>query len=250
METLKRVLQSWGVPVMMTGVYVVLMVVSDTSTTGKAWMAIGLGFVFVVWFVFRLLMTQAALSRAVSVGDTARVLELTDEQLARTKQPAARVPLLVDRALAFVLRGDWAAVRAALEEARLEAIPEAARPRWQVLSASARVGMLVEQGAIPEARRVLDAELQPAAERVDRRLHPLPYLRAQLATGRVLAAEGDAAGARTMLQRVLDDVRAQAATRALAHAYLARLADSPAAAAQHRAEITRLVTDASAWVRA
>ncbi len=249
METLKRVLQSWGVPVMMTGVYVVLMVVSETSNTGKAWMAIGLGFVFVVWFVFRLLTTQAALSRAVAVGETARVIELTGERLARTKNPAARIPVLVPRAMAFELRGDWEAVRSVLDTLRIDAAPESARAPWQVLAASVHVGMLVEQGATAEARRVLDAELLPASKRVDRRLHPLPYQYAQLATGRVLAAEGEVAAARTALQSVLDDIRAQAAARAIAHAYLARLADSPAAAAQHRAEITKLVTDASPWLR-
>ena len=65
MSAWMRFLQSWGVPIMMTGVYGVLMWSSETDNTGKAWMAIGLGFVFCVWWLFRVLTTQAALSRAV-----------------------------------------------------------------------------------------------------------------------------------------------------------------------------------------
>ena len=243
-----RILQSWGVPVMMTGVYAVLMWSSETDNTGKAWMAIGLAMVLVVWWLFRTLTAIAALSRAVAVGDAKRTLELVDEQLPRRKRPGARAPLLIARALAHELRGDWAAVLAALDEAEVTAIPEGQRPSWHVLACSARIGALLETGEVAAAKRLLETTLVPAAGTLDRRRHPSAHLHVTLAKGRVAAAEGRADDARTLLQAVLDDVHAGGAVRALAHFYLARIAAEPAAD-KHRAEITKLVPDETLWIR-
>lgn len=250
MDRLTRRLVSWGVPLAMTGVYTVLAIVSGASHTTKAWMAVGLGFVFVVWWMFRLLTEHAALSRAVAVGDAARVLELTERQLRRRTSPAARAPFLVYRALAHELRGEWAAARAALDEAELEALRPSARPPWQLLAASVRIAALVETGQLAAARRVLDHELAPAASTLDRRLHASAYLFARLATGRVQLAEGDAAQARTSLSAVVDDIRAGAAQRATALFYLARLVEpgEPSLAATYRAELARQAP-ADSWLR-
>ncbi|MBC7974062.1 MAG: hypothetical protein H7138_03690, partial [Myxococcales bacterium] len=79
------VLARWGVPVMMSGAYALLAVTSETDTAGQAWMAVGLAFVFVVWFVFRTLTETAALSRAIHVGDVARLFELAARQLPRAR---------------------------------------------------------------------------------------------------------------------------------------------------------------------
>jgi len=243
-----RILQSWGVPVMMTGVYAVLMWSSETDTTGKAWMAIGLAMVLVVWWLFRALAGIAALSRAVAVGDAQRTLALVAEQLPRRKRPGARAPLLVARALAHELRGEWAAALAALDEAELTAIPESQRPSWQVLATSARIGALLETGGVAEAKRLLETALAPVAGALDRRRAPSARLQLALATGRIAAAEGRADDARPLLQSVLDDVHAGGAVRAIAHFYLARISDE-AAAARHRAEIVKLVPDETSWIR-
>ncbi|HEY0479276.1 MAG TPA: hypothetical protein VGD37_17275, partial [Kofleriaceae bacterium] len=96
-DTLSR----WAVPVMMTLAYTLLAVTSDTDTTGKAWMAAGLGLVLVAWFVFRALTDAAALSRALAVGDTTRLFELAQRHLARRRRrrPAAGARYLVGRGL-------------------------------------------------------------------------------------------------------------------------------------------------------
>ncbi|MBA3454526.1 MAG: hypothetical protein H0T42_15660 [Deltaproteobacteria bacterium] len=244
-----RILQSWGVPVMMAFVYSVLMWSSETDNTGKAWMAIGLAMVLVVWWLFRTLTAGAALSRAVAVGDTTRTLELVAAQLASKKQPAARATLLVMRARALELRGDWAGVLTALDEAALAKLPHKQRTSWRILATSARIGACIEAGTIAEARRLLDAELTPAAATLDRRIHRGSLLHVSLAAGRIAAAEGRTADAVPLLQAVLDEVLAGGAERALAHFYLARLAPEPAAAASHRAEIAKLIPDETAWIR-
>jgi tetratricopeptide (TPR) repeat protein len=244
-----RFLQSWGMPIVMTIAYAALAVISETSTTGKAWMAIGLAFVLVVWFLFRYLTEQAALSRAVAVGDAPRILELVNAQLRRRKRPASRVPYLVYRAQAHELRGDFPAALASLDEARLDTIPSSMWPTWQVLASAVRVGVLVETGKVADARRVLETELAPAGAKLDPRLHPSARLYIPSSIGRVLAAEGKHAEARPLLRAVLDDIRAPSVLRAVALRELARIADDPSEAAKHRAELAKLVPDANAYLR-
>src|SRR5689334_212010 len=94
-DTLSR----WAVPVMMTLAYAFLALTSETDTSGKAWMAAGLVLVMVVWFTFRSLTDAAALSRALSVGDTAKLFELAERPLARRSPPARRGRFLVARGL-------------------------------------------------------------------------------------------------------------------------------------------------------
>jgi hypothetical protein len=243
-----RLLQSWGVPVMMTGVYGVLMWSSETDNTGKAWMAIGLAMVLVVWWLFRTLTATAALSRSINVGDTKTTLELVDEQLARKKQLAVRARLLVSRARALELRGDWSGVLAALDEADLSAIAEPQRASWQILAASARIGALTETGRVTDARRLIASELTPAAAKLDRRTDREAFLHIPLANGRLAVAEGAVDTAKPLLQAVLDDVHAGGAVRSLAHFYLARIESEPAAA-KHRAEIEKLIADETLWLR-
>ena len=211
-------LQTWGAPVGMTGAYLVLMWSSDTDTTGKAWMAIGLGFVFVIWFVFRMLTQNAAIARAIAIGDSARILAVAEKYLKSHRAPAARAPYLVARAFAHELRGDWPAVLASLDEAKLDAIPVRARPTWRLRAASSRIAALVATGRLDEARAVLDRDLQPDANHV---LHSDAYLAANLAAGRVLAAEGKRPEATARLAKVRDDIRASAAMRAAVESTLA-----------------------------
>jgi hypothetical protein len=249
MKTALRILQIWGVPVGMSIAYAVLMWSSETDNTGKAWMAIGLGFVFVVWIVFRMLTETAAMSRAVAIGDATRVLELTEQVLRKKKGEAARAPALIQRASAYELRGDWAAALASVDEAKLSALSPGGRATWQLQAAAVRVAALTETGKVAEARRVLDAELVPVADTLDRRT--ASYLVASLATGRVLYAEGALDAAMPPVQKVIDDIRSGAAMRGTAYFYAARIAEAkgdPGAAVRHRDAIAKLVP-ADAWIR-
>ena len=212
------VLQVWGAPFGMTIAYLILMWSADTDNTGKAWMAIGLGFVFVIWFVFRLLTNNAAISRAMAIGDSARILAVANRYLKSHRSPAARAPYLVARAFAHELRGEWPAVLASLDEAKLDAIPAKARATWQLRAASSRIAALVATGELALARTVLERDLQPDANHV---LHSDAYLAANLAAGRVLAAEGKRDEASARLAKVRDDIRASAAMRAAVESTLA-----------------------------
>ena len=205
------VLQIWGVPIGMTGAYMLMMWSSDTDTTGKAWMSIGLGFVLVVWFVFRMLTLNAALARAIDVGDAARILAICERYLGKHRGNAARAPYLVARAIGHEVLGEWALSLRSLDEAELAVLPAKKRALWQLRASSTRVAALLGSGQIPAAREVLERELAPDAKHAP---HSDAYLVANLAAGRVLAAEGKAAEAEARLRRVSDDIRASAAMRA------------------------------------
>jgi hypothetical protein len=242
-------LASWLIPVMMAGAYVVLAVTSETDNTGKAWMSIGLAFVLVLWWMFRLLTEHAALSRAVAVGDPERILELTAKQLANTRAPDARARLQLFRALAFETRGDWSASLAAVDEVNLATVSPAQRPRIGLLAACVRVAAYVETNKVAEARGLLDSEIAPIAPKLDRRTQADAYISANLATGRVLAAEGAFEAATEQLQRVIDDVHAGSGQRAVAHFYAARCADARSKASvanNHRAKAAQLLP--GSWV--
>lgn len=211
-------LQVWGVPIGMTFAYIILMWSAETDTTGKAWMAIGLGFVYVIWFVFRILTTSAAISRAIAHGDAAQIFAVSNRFLAKHRAPAARAPYLVAKAFAHELRGEWPAVLSTLDEAKLDAIPPKARGTWLLRAATSRIAALLATGRVAEARSVLERDLAPDGDHV---VHSDAYLAAHLAAGRVLAAEGKRAEAEARLAKVRDDIRASAAMRAAVDATLA-----------------------------
>src|SRR5262249_9426319 len=107
----ERIVRSWGalsrwaVPVMMALAYALLVATSETDATGKAWMAAGVVLVLTAWFAFRALADAAALSRALSVGDTAALSEIADRAPVRRRRPAARARPLIARGFAQLLRG-------------------------------------------------------------------------------------------------------------------------------------------------
>ena len=217
-DVLWRGLQVWGVPLGMSGAYLLLIWSSDTDTTGKAWMALGFAFVLVVWFVFRMLTTDAALARAISIGDAPRILDLATRYLSSHKGAASRAPYLVARAFAHELRGEWPQALAALDETDLSALPAAKRAPWALRAASTRIAALIATGDVAGARRVLAAELTPDAPHP---LHSDAYLVANLNAGRVLAAEGKREEAEARLRKVSEDIRATAAMRAAVQSVLA-----------------------------
>jgi len=225
-----RFLAIWGVPIGMTICYAFLAYTAETDASGQAWMAIGLGFVFVIWFVFRLLAERAALHRALGVGDTVRLFALADKHLARARKDAARAPFLVARAFAYQLRGDMAQSLATIEQAHPD--PELAP-----------LAQLIKINALVELDRPIESPIAPAPR--------TPSL-VWLAEGELAWRSGDREVASDKLNRVIDDIRAGSATRAIARFYAARIADAsgqPQVAAKHRAEITKLVPPDATWLR-
>ncbi|MBA3459708.1 MAG: hypothetical protein H0T46_07090 [Deltaproteobacteria bacterium] len=216
-DALWRGLQVWGVPVGMSGAYLLLIWSSDTDNTGQAWMALGFAFVLVVWFVLRMLTTDAALARALSVGDAPRISDLTGRYLKTHKSASARAPYLVARAFAHELRSEWPQALATLDEADLSALPATKRGPWVLRAVGTRIAALVATGDVTGARRVLETELKPDAPHP---LHSDAYLVANLAAGRVLAAEGKRDEAAARLRKVAEDIRATAAMRAAVESVL------------------------------
>jgi len=204
-----RFIASWFVPVIMTMAYIVLALTSQTDATGWAWMSIGLAFVLVLWWMFRMLANGAAMTRAVAVGDADRVLEID-------KRP-------LHAAVAFELNGEWAKTLAAVRRAQPK------KPRDQVLAATTEIAGLVETGEIAKAREVL-AKAKPLVAGMNERLEGASHIAMRLAEGKVLACERHNTDALSVLQKVIDDVRTGQRTRALAHHYAAQAA---AADGQH-----------------
>jgi hypothetical protein len=232
-DRIGAVLARWGVPVMMSLAYALLAVTSDTDMAGKAWMAVGLAFVFVVWFVFRALTETAALARALGVGDVARLLALAERHLPRKRRPADRAPFLVGRALAHQLRGEFAEALAAIDAVT-------PTPELEPLAAAIRIGALVELG-----RPAADARPYQVAA-------PSSPALAWLAEGQIAWRDDQLDAAAALFSRVIDDIRAGSVTRAIAHVYAARIADArhqPAAAARHRAAATALATAEATWLQ-
>jgi hypothetical protein len=226
-------LSRWAVPVMMTLAYALLVATSETNATGQAWMAAGLVLVLVVWFAFRALADAAALSRALSVGDTAALIALADRARAR-RRPAADARPRVARGFAQLLRGEHAAALAAFDEAH-------PGPELRPLVAAARVVACVELG------RAIDPGDPAAATSASR----TPWF-GWLADGAIAWRDGRLDAAALVLARVIDDIRAGGALRAIAHVYAARIADArtdAADAAHHRAAAAALAAPDAAWLR-
>jgi hypothetical protein len=215
----------FGVPLIMTGSWIFLAYTSESDNTGLAWMAVGFGFVAVLWFMFRVAIGRAGRSRAVANGDAERLLKI------------ARGP--VERALAREMRGEWSQVIGELADVR---DGDAGR---RLLAACARAGAHVELGDPVKAREALAA----APKLLRATLHTPPLLLVSLAEARVRWAEGELDTAAPLLQKVVDDIRTGAYTRAEAHAYLARIAETRgdgAAVARHRDEAAKLAP--GTWV--
>lgn len=221
---LSRALASWIMPAIMIIAYAFMAVTAETDSTVSrmtriAWMSIGLAFVLVVWWLFKLLVERGAMDRAVLVGDADRIRELADAQLAR-RRGAARLPIHVYRALALALGGDHAAALGELDRVDATRLPA----RLRALAGTTRVGALAELGRVAEARTVFDRELAPRLPELRAARAYDAELELQLAEARLRFAEHDLAGARALLAKIGDDVRAGAATRAAARATLARIA--------------------------
>ena len=231
------VIGRWLIPCMMLVSYALLVYTADTDLGGALWIGLGYFFVLLCWSAYRIAMAQGALARAASVGDADRLLEETEDRLARTRRPAARARYEVYRALAYDARGDWSDALASLDRAKLDALPPGARRPWDIYAAAVRVAAYVETGRIAEARAVLDRDLAGLDRGPAPRLVAHAYLLARVAHGRVLAAEGATEAALDVLQRVIDDLRAGDSARAIAHHVAARCAvrrGDAAGAARHQ----------------
>ncbi len=232
-----------GVPLMMGIAYVTLALTSGMDASGVAWLSIGFSFVLVVWWVMRYLMTNAALARALAVGEVDRILELADVQI-RQRRGRSRVPYEAARAVALEIGGDFAGSLAAIEALDFGELGR--KPALARQVAATRIAALVELRRAADARAILDATWPDPAEM----LPPTRMVERALATGRVHYADGDHAAATRELDKVIAMILATPLQRATAHAYLARIARAsaePAVATKHDAEVARFAPPVS-WL--
>ncbi|HUS31489.1 MAG TPA: hypothetical protein VMZ53_23450, partial [Kofleriaceae bacterium] len=197
-------LASWLLPpTLMAGAYTILALTSDTGAFGKSFMALGFGFVIVLWLVFRTAAESAGISRALSGGDADSLLAISTKQLRRRRRSsdASRAPFLIYKALAHELRNEPTDALAAATEAK------PSREHHALLALAVRITSLVDLGRAAEAH-TLAADLEALAARVDRRLQPMPHHYAHLARARLLAADAKLTEANAELSKVIDDVRA------------------------------------------
>lgn len=227
------VLSRWAVPFMMAAAYALLVLTSDAGRSGEVMMAVGLGLVMIAWITFRRLTAAAALSRALSVGDTETLLALADRNLAPRLRPAQRVRYLGARALAQLLRGEHAAAQASIGQVRaLANLP----PLMAVVDTVTRIEL--HEDTSTAAFGAIDAPRTPWLDWLDR--------------GALAWSEGRLDDAEPLLARVIGDIRAGGALRAIAHVYASRVADArgdSAAATRHRSAASALAAPDAAWLR-
>ncbi|HTJ41828.1 MAG TPA: hypothetical protein VL463_07010 [Kofleriaceae bacterium] len=172
-----------------------------------------------LWNLMRELRAHASATRAAAVGEPDELIELAKDQIKRRFTARSRAPFFVYLALGHHLRGEWDPAIAALDEADGY---RALKPAWRMLSATARVGVLVERGDTAKARAVYDRDVAAVARKLT---GPGAQLLLIEAEARVRFAEGDHEGARPIFERMSGDVRLGPATRAIAHWYAGRCAE-------------------------
>jgi uncharacterized protein HemY len=190
-----------------------------------------------LWNLMRELRAHASATRAAAVGEPDELIELAEREIKQRFTERSRAPFYVYLALGREQRGEWAAATEALDRA---AQYRPLKPAWRLLAATARVGVLVEQGDVAGARKVYDGQVAPAAQRM---AGPGVQLLAAEAAARVRYAEGDKEGTAPLFKRMSGDVRLGPSTRAVAHWYAARCADAAGdreAADRHFGDAARL----------
>ncbi|MFT3697528.1 MAG: hypothetical protein QM831_30575 [Kofleriaceae bacterium] len=187
---------SWFVPVIMSGAYIVLALTSETDATGWAWMSIGLAFVLVLWWLFRMLTRNAAIARALNTGDANALTQID-------KTP-------MGFAIAHEMRADWDKALRQLDRVSPE------KPKDQILVDTVKISAYVELGDVAKARAVLNSM---PVDKLNPRLDAQLALQAELARGKVLGAEHDHEQALVVLDKVIADVRTGQWSRAMANHY-------------------------------
>jgi len=206
-----RLFANVGVPLIVAGCFWAL--ISTSEAHGLAvWVALGTFLIVMgLWAAFRELSLHATASRLIASGQPDDLLALAERQLEWRFTERGKAPFRIYQAWGHLLRGD-------LDEADRALGREApGRTSWALLWASARISALVERatgGMVPartvepdtvaDARRAYDEYIAPAV-----RSAPSPGLKliADDAGAKLRFAEGDAAGARPIFEKLCNDIR-------------------------------------------
>ncbi len=190
-----------------------------------------------LWNLMRELRAHASATRFAAIGEADELIAFAKEEIERRYTDRSRAPFWVYLALGHQLRGDPDAASGALDTAEEF---RSLKPAWRLLAATARVGLLVERGDAAGARAYYEQRIATPAQRMS---GPGVRLLAAESEARVRFAEGDVAGARPMFEKMCGDIRLGPSTRALAHWYAARCAETAGdaeAATRHFADAAKL----------
>lgn len=208
------------VPLFLVAVYAAFVVTAGMHGLAL-WVALSfLVVVILMWFGFRRLKVHAQASRLAGVGDPDGLLALVERELPRCLTESGRRPLHVHAAVAYNLRGDFAAARRELDVSDLLGKGHGRRGRgWIALAAATDVVTRTEQGDVAGARASYERGVVPFAA-----LAPFGGMElvARECEARLRLAEGDPAGARAVVAPLVKNIRLSDGTRAQIHALLAR----------------------------
>jgi hypothetical protein len=231
---LPRWLRYWGDAVIVPIALMLLFLtfVWSTNAGGVAQVVAAL-FMFAVvglWLGFRRLRVHASASRLAAIGDPAGLLALADEELGRRLRSTSPAGLQVYRAIAHNLAGRPAEARLALDASGIRP-GDRGTASWHLLWASAEIDARTRLGEVAAARATFDRVVARYPRTVG--AGGLDVIAAEC-EARVRLAEGDAAGARTLVAPYLKDIRLGPGARAQLFAIVAgcerALGDDAAAA--------------------
>jgi hypothetical protein len=228
MTTLIRLFANIGVPLVVAGCFWALIATSEARGIA-VWVALGAFLVVMgLWLAFRRLQMHASATRLIGAGQADEVIELARGQLEWRRTERGKAPFRIYLAWGYLLRGD-------LDEAdRVLGQAAPGRAALDRLWATAKIAALVERGTggmspvrtvepdtVGEARRVYDRHIAPLLVGAPA---PAVKLLADEASAKLRFAEGDAAGARPIFEKLCKEIRLGPASRAMAHWYAARCA--------------------------
>jgi len=226
------------IPLIIAGAFTLLMLEGQPTGLALFCFILATGVMVGLWNLMRELRAHATATRAAAIGEPDELIALADDQIKRRVRARSRAPFYVYLGLGHQLKGDWDAAEKAFLTAESH---KGIRPQWLLLAGTARVGLQVERGDAAGARSLYEQRVAAPAQRMS---GPGVRLLADEALARVIFAEGDVARARPMFEKMCNDVRLGPATRASAHWYVARCAETlgdAEAASTHFAAAARLV---------
>ncbi len=228
-------LVDWAMLAMLAIGYTILMA-SGMPLIAKILAALGFALVLLLWFTARELRSHANIQRASAVGDPAEILRLTEVLLARRRSTNRRAPLLIYRATAQLLEGQFEAALATLDAVQLQRLRPRRRRGWQRLYAATRLTVLALLGRAAEARQVFAGQLEPLAASAPTAADALLL---QEATAKLDYVEGRRAAAREGLKSLVENVRIAESARAIHCYFLASLARDEGEPAEANAWLAR-----------
>lgn len=196
-------------------------IVFRSSTSTGSWPVVTLAALAVSAAVMVLWRAAGALRRLqqlLAEGRPDPMLRIVRRRLRYRGGGRNRGPLLVFKAAALSMKGEWERGLEVLDEIDPAAdLPEERRLHWELATFSTRFSCLIFLERIDEARALYEAEIAPRADDADAKLA------AEAMEAELWFCEGARGEARTVFERLVGDYRLPASARAVFHYFLGRI---------------------------